>query len=914
MPAKHCEHDAMSIVTHAGWFPHTKLHPPHNSGDLLERPSLLERIYRTATSQRLTLVSAPAGSGKTTAIAALREAYPDLPLAWLTLEADDNDLLAFLVMLLAAIQQVYPGCGASTRMLLDHGAGISNERHVVGTLINDLLDYGPAPFVLVIDDLHVITEPTIHQALDYLLEHLPPMLRLVVMTRHDPPLALARLRARGQLAEFRMADLRFTDTEVVRFCNDVLSLDLTDDNVALMQQRTEGRVAGVRLLTLALSQTVLAERAQRITSFARSQRFIFDYLAEEVLRQLAPDQRAFLLETSLLSELTPAVCQAITGRDDAAAMLDDLYRRNLFLVELEAEDAPPGAADAIGAAGSTSQVARPTYRYHALFAQFLQRQLLHKQPERIHELHRRAAEAQTLPARKVHHYLAAELWDDAVGVIEYVGRDQLQQGFVHLPAHWIEVLPTAQQARPWMRLLVATMEVQRGQMSSALVRLEGLQETFAAQGTPPGELYTLMALEQIGVAIGDPELTDRALEALLAQALTPSLRASALVARIWAAFYRSNWDQISVDVRDVLEIALSANERSVYQRVALSLGVQLAFCDVPLSAFEDYSHSVLQRFAHEEGVIAAGAYSTLAGIYQLRGQFDQAMQCVQHLQAITHRLGNLAWVDVYAYLFRVNNAFARGDYAAIERMYADGKKHFDQNDTYQRSEGPILYFQARSLWLLGRLNDAKQAYQTLQALPPAYKKPYFDVIAPAIGGLIAWSEGRFAEAETLLRQAAALQEPMRMWFTVGLVRLDLAALYLASKRPDHALAELRPLLAYLAEQGMPGLVLSMGPNVIPLLQFALQHNLQPAFVRSILDFWQPDRAAIADTASTGEVLTPREVEVLRLIADGASNRAIAERLIISERTVKAHVTNILGKLGASSRTEAVAQARKRNML
>jgi LuxR family transcriptional regulator, maltose regulon positive regulatory protein len=205
----------MSILTHSHWFPYTKLHPPHISGDLLERPGLLERIYHNAASQRLTLVSAPAGSGKTTAVAALREAHPKLPLAWLTLEEDDNDLLAFLVVLLAAIQQVYPGCGANTKLLLDHGAGISNERHVVGALINDLLDCELAPFVLIIDDLHVITEPTIHQALDYLLEHLPPMLHLVITTRHDPPLALARLRARGQLAEFRMADLRFTDAEVM---------------------------------------------------------------------------------------------------------------------------------------------------------------------------------------------------------------------------------------------------------------------------------------------------------------------------------------------------------------------------------------------------------------------------------------------------------------------------------------------------------------------------------------------------------------------------------------------------------------------------------------------------------------------------------------------------------------------------
>jgi LuxR family transcriptional regulator, maltose regulon positive regulatory protein len=904
----------MSSLPHGRWFPHTKLHPPHISGDLLERPSLLGRIYRAATTHRLTLVSAPAGSGKTTAVAALRAAHPGLALAWLTLEGDDNEPLAFLAMLLAAFQQVYPGCGANASTLLGHGAGSSNPRQVIGVLINDLLDYDPSPCVLVLDDLHVISEPAIHQALDYLLEHLPPMLHLVVVTRHDPPLALARLRARGQLAEFRMADLRFNNNEVSHFCNDMLGLDLTDDSLALMQQRTEGWVAGVRLLTLALSQTALDERTQRITSFARSQRFIFDYLAEEVLRQLAPDQRAFLLETSILSELTPALCQAITGREDAAAVLDDLYRRNLFLVELEAEERPPGATDLDWASDSRSGSTGAVYRYHALFAQFLQRQFLHKQPERIREQHRRAAAAQVLPARKVHHYLAAELWDEAVGVIEEVGRDQLQQGFVHMPAHWFEALPTAQRQRPWIRLLVTTMDVQRGQMSSALARLDGLQELFAAQGSQFGEWYTLTALVQIGVAIGDPGVTDRALETLLAQDIPPLLRVNALTGRIWAGFYRFDWDQITVDVRDVLDMALSANERSIYQAIALSLGAQLAFCDLPLSAFENYSQAVLQRFVHEEGLIAAGAYSTLSGIYQLRGQFDRARQYVQHLQAITQRFGTLAWVDVYVYLYLVNDAFSRGDYAAVERIYTGSQTDLGQNDTYQRSAGPVLYFQARALWLQGRLNDLKRTYDKLQALPPAYRMPYFGVVDPAVSGLIAWAEGRLDAAETLLRPAAALQEQMRMWFTVGLVRLDLAALYLATKRAELALAELRPLLAYLAEQDLPGLVLSMGPTMIPLLQLALRNNLQPAFVRPILDFWQHAQPASAETTSPGEALTPREIEVLALIADGASNRAIAERLVISERTVKAHVTNILGKLGASSRTEAIAQARKRNIL
>ncbi|HEX5691530.1 MAG TPA: LuxR C-terminal-related transcriptional regulator, partial [Roseiflexaceae bacterium] len=425
---------------------------------------------------------------------------------------------------------------------------------------------------------------------------------------------------------------------------------------------------------------------------------------------------------------------------------------------------------------------------------------------------------------------------------------------------------------------------------------------------------TLMALQQIGMGIGDPTLSDWAIEALLAQQITPSIRANTLIARIWSAFYRSQWDQIRSDVRELLDRALAANERNVYQSVALSLGVQLMFCEMPLSAFEQYCQSVLQRFAQEDGVIAAGTFCTLSGIALLHGRFDQTMQYVQKLQAITQRLGGLAWIDVYIALYRVNYAVAHGDYAAVQDILADSARHLAQNDTYRRSETPMLYFQARSFWLQARSDDLKQVHQALQAITPAYKMPYFDVVDPAVRGLIAWNDGRLEEAETLLRQAATLQDSLRMWFTVGLIRLDLAALYHASGRAEEALAELRPLLAYLAEKGMPGIALSMGPTAAPLLQLALQHGVQPDFVRSMLDFWRHEPAAPADPSPHGEQLTPREIEVLGLIADGASNRAIADRLIISERTVKAHVTNILGKLGASSRTEAVAQARKRQLL
>jgi LuxR family maltose regulon positive regulatory protein len=260
-------------------------------------------------------------------------------------------------------------------------------------LINEVLEIIPSSFALILDDLHLVTEPAIYVALDYLLEHALPQMHFVIATRVDPPLALARLRARGQVAEMRLAELRFTDEESMTFLNNRFGLDLIQEELDSLQSHTGGWVVGLRLLAGSLSHlSVGIERQAFIEDLVQSDRYIYDFLAEEVLNQQTPEVRAFLLKTAILFELTPALCQAVTGREDAGSILEQIYHHNLFVLETDIPFRHDPTAESDRSFSSHEAVrsyfaTHPTYRYHDLFVEFLRDKLNQEMPELLPELH-----------------------------------------------------------------------------------------------------------------------------------------------------------------------------------------------------------------------------------------------------------------------------------------------------------------------------------------------------------------------------------------------------------------------------------------------------------------------------------------------------------------------------------------------
>jgi LuxR family maltose regulon positive regulatory protein len=404
----------------AGPVLETKLHVPRWRRGLVARPRLSERLSRGAESV-LTLVSAPAGFGKTTLLAEWLAAAPSdgRSVAWLSLDQRDNDPELFWTYVVAALTTAAQGAGASALSLLQPPQPPSEAG--LATLLNDL-DAISNDVVLVLDDYHVIDARGVQDGMTFLLEHLPPQIHLVVGSRADPALPLARLRARGELAEIRAADLRFTPGEAAAYLNEAMGLALTTADVAALERRTEGWIAALQLAALSLQGR--EDTTAFIAGFAGDDRYIVDYLAEEVLQRQPEHVQHFLLQTSILDRLCGPLCDAVTGQDGGKAKLAALERGNLFLVPLDDR--------------------RRWYRYHQLFADVLQAHLRDEQPEDVSDLHRRASawyQQNGEPAAAIRHALAAGDFERAADLVELAipaMRKSRQEAAVR---GWLELLP-----------------------------------------------------------------------------------------------------------------------------------------------------------------------------------------------------------------------------------------------------------------------------------------------------------------------------------------------------------------------------------------------------------------------------------------------------------------------------------------
>ena len=355
----------------------TKLYVPKWRLGLVPRPRLIERLDR-GTERKLTLVLAPAGFGKTTLLSEWLAATlaSERAAGWVSLDQSDNDPAFFWSYFIRALQKVQPEVGESALSLL-HSPQPPSIESVLTTLINeiDAIEDDPSTgsgrgFVLVLDDYHVIDSQPIHSAIAFLLDYLPPQMHLVIASRSDPPLPLARLRGRGELTDLRASDLRFTPDEAAVFLNEVMGLHLTAGEVEALETRTEGWVAGLQLA--ALSMQGREDIRGFIRAFAGDDRYIMDYLVEEVLQRQPERVRSFLLQTSILDRLSGPLCDAVTAQEEGKGLLEALERDNLFVVPLDDK--------------------RQWYRYHHLFADVLHAHSMEEQPDRLPTLHRRASE------------------------------------------------------------------------------------------------------------------------------------------------------------------------------------------------------------------------------------------------------------------------------------------------------------------------------------------------------------------------------------------------------------------------------------------------------------------------------------------------------------------------------------------
>jgi LuxR family maltose regulon positive regulatory protein len=797
---------------------------------------------------------------------------------------------------------------------------------VISVLINDVMETLPEPFILILDDLHRITEPSIFVALDYLLEHLPPQMHLVVATRIDPPLALARLRARGEVAELRLAEIRFNDEEAMAFLNDHLGLDLSPVDVEVLQSRTEGWPVGLRLLASSLDSISSPEdRSIFIQHLVQTDSNIFDFLAEEVFIQQEPEIRAFLIQTAILPMLTPAVCQAVTGRADAGSILEELYRRNLFLVQVSPLERRASSELEVPPTNqprpeNTNSNLDKRYRYHDLFAEFLHYKLQQEYPKRVPDLHLRAAEAESNPTRAVAHYLAAARWHEAAGAIEKVGAEMFNRGYLETLSRWINTLPASvRESHPRLLHILSHCALIKGAWDELQSLLERALEGFEESGDQSRKGEVLVNLATHASSQGDLERSDALFNQALDCPIPPHTKVQALLGRALTNGAWGNWKQTERDFNAAMAVIQATGGLNPLHLMTFPfLQPDFAFLPGGLEHLDRITRQARDQVGSEVSPSRLMIEEMTTILHLFRGQLTEAIRIGEIALELRKRLGEHPFLALNAPLCLIIAHAAWGDYAAVEPLFDLLFLGVDQTGQPPPDLPTYLFYAGRVRWLQGRLKEAREIYAQMCALikeDPLREIPEVRICSAWMKSLLEMAEGNYGEAERTLRQTEVLEQKDRVSTVHGSTRLMLARLYLQQNRQQEALAELTPTLTYHEQLGIPFAILLEGQSIVPLLRLAAEQCIHERYAADLLEMLGADDAPRPVTVpGTGETLTPREVEVLRQIAQGVSNRTIAERLVIAESTVKTHIYHIFAKLDVSTRTEAAARTRELRLL
>lgn len=869
----------------------TKLHAPRRRRGLVPRPRLSSRIAGT-DRPALTLVSAPAGFGKTTLLAQWFDTQRSA--AWFSLDARDNDPARFWAYLVAALQTVHPGLGAAA--LRSAEAAPSSVEAAVASLVNDL-DELEEDCVLVLDDYHVIESVEVHDVLTLLVEQLPAQLSVVIASRSDPPLPLPRLRARGDLLEIRAADLRFNADEARTYFSDAMGLDLTSDNVEALEARTEGWIAALQLAALSLRGRTDVDSF--IDSFTGDDRFVVDYLVDEVLERQRDEVRSFLLQTAILSRMTGSLCDAVAGGSGGAGLLEELDRANLFLVPLDDR--------------------RLWYRYHHLFGDVLRARLLDEHADRVPDLHRRASawfEATGDLPDAIGHALAGDDTERAARLIEVAAPAMRRSRQEATLRSWVEALPAEIfDRRPVLSVILVGARMASADATGVEPLLAGAEEWM--EGRRPGgpvvfdqeefdRLPAQVAMYRAGLALltGDTDQTIAHADRIAGLA-EPSDHF--LLGGAAALTGLAHWS------RGDLEPARHSYSAAVQHFVDAGfvpdvLGCSLALGDIQVAQgrLEDAKatfDAALKRARDRPGL--RGTADMHVGLSELFLERNQLGRAARELEAST-ALGDHAGLPQHAYRWRVATARLLAAQGDVERALdmIDGAERFYNTD-FSPSVRPIPSLRARLHLARGDLAAARR-WATARGLGVDDELDYvheFEHITLA-RTLLADRDGR---AVALLdRLNAAARQGQRTGTIVETLVL-LARARLADGDTAAALSELEEAVRLAAPEGYARVFLDEGPAITSLLRRLSLDGAAGAHARRLLDAGPTKDDSTSGVSLVGE-MSSRELDVLRLLRSDLSGPDIARELVVSLNTLRTHTRNIYAKLGVNNRREAIRRA------
>jgi LuxR family maltose regulon positive regulatory protein len=908
----------------------TKMYIPPPRPELVQRPRLIMRL-NAGLHRKLTLISAPAGFGKTTLLSDWLHGLQD-GTGWLALDERDNDLMRFLAYLVAALQRVDPNIGKQADAADAHRflTALLNDIHA----ITDRPAKGSSPhIVLVLDDYHAITARAVHDAVVFLVDHLPPGVHLVLATRADPPLPIARLRGQGQVTELRQADLRFTPEEAVVFLNQAMGLDLDPADVGTLATRTEGWIAGLQMA--AVSMRGQEDVSGFIQGFRGTNRYILDYLVKEVLQCQPRELQAFLLQTSVLDRLTGPLCDAVLGRGPVTAeepgtvpgnslssilighisssqqVLEHLEATNLFVVPLDDD--------------------RRWFRYHRLFSELLRKHLQQQVgTQGLAALHRRASawyEQHNLLDGAIEHALCAEEFERATRLIEQVAEATLMRSEIATFLRWVEALPEdLLQARPALCLFRAWALLLRGRPIAAVEAcLQEAADTVEADAAGlPSRMVPLRALvaafrDQLPRAA---ELSRQALEELPEEdRLLRSLAA-------WSLGFASLVGSEPEMGARMLEEAARSGEAAGNVMIAVLALSHLAQLRMGQGRLRDgaalFSRALeLATDRHDHPLPIAS--EALIGLGRVRQQWNDLEAAERYLTQgidLAQQWGTLGLFDGYVALARLRQA--QGDLDGACGALDQARRVAAQTDGTEADDRLIDAYQAQ-LWIVGghlppARRWARAREESRHREPDAGSLDLFlHIYEQLVLARLLSADGRPQEALEVLE--SPLHWAKQRGFDRLVLEIEILRSLALSAQGDvaQALVALERSLVLGEPEGQVRFFVDEGPPMACLLQQAAARGLAPAYVKALLAALEtkgrgqkiehaPSPPDTSPPSPLVEPLTPREKQVLRLLPTYLSSTEMATELDISVHTVRYHIKNIYGKLGVRRRADAVLRA------
>ncbi|MGD1864605.1 MAG: LuxR C-terminal-related transcriptional regulator [Phormidesmis sp.] len=897
----------------------TKLYRPKWSAERVSRPRLIERMQ---PPRKLTLVCAPAGFGKTTLLAEWVATVPTWAVAWVSLDQSDNTPATFWTYLITALKDGKPGFGERSLSLVQSSQPPAIES-ILMILLNELTAI-EVDIAVVLDDYHVIEAQSIHDGIGFLLSRLPPQVHLIISSRADPPLSLARLRSHRALTELRVSDLRFTPNEAAAFLNQGMGLEIRAEDVSALEQRTEGWIAGLQLAALSLQGR--ENISDFVAAFSGDDRYIVDYLLEEVLQRQPERVRRFLLQTAILDRLTGSLCEAVCrdaiGQNDGQDMLETLERDNLFIIPLDNK--------------------RQWYRYHHLFADVLQAHALKEYPEQLPSLHRQASEwyeQNGLFSDAIRHALAAQAFERAADLIEQVWpamRNRQQEATV---LGWLKVVPDPLiRARPVLSVVYGLSLLNTGQpdgvefhlhnAEQALAKVEGLMTNLETEQYRSLSASIANARAFCAQSLGD--FTGAIAYAEQALTLLPpgdknerGVTAAFLGLAYWtsgdvAAAYQSFSEALAVFQKlGSIEIAVSATLGLANMGLAQGqLQTTVKTCEQTLQMAEQLAEK-------QPGSVMRGLADVYLGLSEIRyeqGDLATASQLLQKGEVLLEQ-GAVSGIDYLWWLVKAQLTAAQGDLDAALDQLQEAAQLYRRRSPIPNVR-PVEALKVRWWVQQGRLTEALGWMQGCELSvddEPAYLREYEHLTLARV--LIAQhrsdSEERIHRVIGLLTRLLAAAEAKER---VGSVIKILVVLALAHEAQGDLPAAITPLeraLPLAKPEGYVRIFAECGTPMARLLQAAMTRGITPVYTTRLLaalETWgqQPKASSSLPLSSTPqqliEPLSQRELDVLRLLNTELSGPEIARELVVALSTVRTHTKRIYSKLNVTNRRAAVKRA------